>query len=131
MAMLKNVNFMSEERYDSITPADDELYAVNIMLVGFPDYANSISTTEAEYTCPDNGWLYVQMMGISEANTWGYAYINGAEVGCVQSKASRSLGDSSMFIPVLKGDVLTFDGNINTGLTKIFYPFMKTKIQGS
>lgn len=91
--------------------------------IGFPNYAGKISTTAETYTCPDNGWLYVQMIGLREANTWGYAYINGAEVGCVLSRGSRSVGDSSIFIPVLKGDVLTFDGNINTGLTKIFYPF--------
>ena len=88
-----------------------------------PNYSAGISTTSATYTCPNDGWLYVRMLGKSEANTRGYAYINGKEVGVIESKNSRSIGDSSIFIPVSKGDILTFSDNIKTTETKIFYPF--------
>lgn len=95
----------------------------NKKVMAAPDYAKGISTTEETYTCPDDGWLYVVMLGNSEANTEGFAYINGSQVGYIQSKQQRSFGDSSIFIPVSKGDILTFSGNIRAGITKIFYPF--------
>lgn len=129
-ATSKVASFQGVSAFLVPTPAevDDSQRAVNTQwvnkkVISAPDYANGISTTEATYTCPDKGWLYVVMLGNSEANTEGFAYINGAQVGYVQSKQERSLGDSSIFIPVSKGDILTFSGNIKTGLTKIFYPF--------
>lgn len=30
MATLKNINFMSKSKYDSVTPSDEELYAVDV-----------------------------------------------------------------------------------------------------
>lgn len=129
-AISKDANFYNLTNFFVPTPSeeDDSQRAVNTnwvnkKVISAPDYANGISTTEATYTCPDKGWLYVVMLGNSEANTDGFAYINGAQVGYIQSKQERSLGDSSIFIPVSKGDILTFSGNVKTGLTKIFYPF--------
>ena len=36
MANLKNINFMSQDRFESIEQADDELYAVSASGIGFP-----------------------------------------------------------------------------------------------
>ena len=109
---------------DNSTKAASTAYVKNnfSLLTGLPKWNSAISTTASTYTVPSRGWLFVEMAGSSEDSTVGYAYINNKEVGYILSKYGRSVGDSSIFIPVNTGDVLTFSGNINTGLQKIFYP---------
>lgn len=87
-----------------------------------PDYNAGIETTVSTYTAPSKGWLYMQLFGASEANSEGFVYINGKLTGYIQSKASRSGGDSTFFVPMDVGDVMTMGGNINKGKKKIFYP---------
>ena len=109
---------------DNSTKAASTAFVKNnfSLLTGLPKWNSAISTTASTYTVPSRGWLFVEMAGSSEDSTVGYAYINNKEVGYILSRYGRSVGDSSIFIPVNTGDVLTFSGNINTGLQKIFYP---------
>lgn len=70
MANLKNVNLMSQDTFESIEQADDELYAVSASGIGFPSsrYEDlTLGASGTEYTAPANGYFCVSK-GASSSN---------------------------------------------------------------
>lgn len=60
MANLKNINLMSQDTFESIEQADDELYAVSASGIGFPSsrYEDlTLGASGTQYTAPANGYF--------------------------------------------------------------------------
>ena len=60
--MGKKLRFMLQDKFETITEADDELYAVNGSGIGFPSsrYEDLIlGATGTKYTAPANGWFFI------------------------------------------------------------------------
>lgn len=55
MAKLKKVNFMSESKFDSVTPSDDELYFVDLGDIDF--VVESYSNGTNWYRIYRSGWI--------------------------------------------------------------------------
>lgn len=65
---LKNINFMSQSKYDSITPADDELYAVELNVVE----TSAMSKSSDGYVKFSNG-LIIQWGTINTPNRYTFS----------------------------------------------------------
>ena len=108
MANLKNINLMSQGTFESITPVDDELYAVSASGIGFPSSRYEdlrLGASGTTYTAPANGYFYLSK---TTANTNQYIEINnitrgyGTILPCYSSGAN--LRDK---LQVQKGDIVT------------------------
>ena len=69
---LKNVNLLSKEQYNGITPASDELYAISGSGFGFPSnrYEDlTLGASTSTYTAPANGYFYISANGTA-SNNW-------------------------------------------------------------
>lgn len=107
---LKNVNFMSQDKYNSVEPSDEELYAVNS-----DNYINGViadrdnkydytavvtKSTGTEYTAEFTGLLWV--FG-KEGNGTRTITINGASFNwCYHYGSGYSSGEVQ--VPLHKGD---------------------------
>jgi hypothetical protein len=116
MANLKNVNLMSQDTFESITPLDDELYAVQF---GFmPDYSAGIyKAWNTNITAEKDGVIIANAR--SDQQTTLKAIVNGNQLPYNDIATSGVL---SISFAVSKGDVYkVYDAN-GTG-TIVFYPF--------
>jgi hypothetical protein len=99
-----------------------ELATADDNLLGYPNYAAgvAVSAVANKYTMPIDGWVCFH------ANIWESwnAYINGVQIYRCHGSGDDWQG-SAGFMPVSKGDVLTFDGdyaNAQSKWVKVF-PF--------
>ena len=118
MATLKNINFMSQSRFNGLSSvSQDELYAVEYSIM--PNYSAGVSkTTSANtaWTAPSDGWVSVWKQ-VPNTSTNYYVYVNNQVVGYGISIEAQS-GLSTVF-PVSKGDSIKYNINVNSA---IFYP---------
>lgn len=124
MANLKNVNLMSQDTFESITPADDELYAVSASGIGFPSsrYEDLIlGANGAEYTAPANGWVHLRM----NANSGSLAYceLQGVPSGIMSvSNCYTTQHAIEVYIPVTKGSLFkTYYNNATLAFFRFIY----------
>lgn len=104
MANLKNINLMSQDTFESITPADDELYAVSASGIGFPSnrYEDlTLGASGTEYTAPANG--YFNFNKDEAANQYLIMYNVTKKYGSTDFSAG---GQIKMIFPVQKNDVV-------------------------
>jgi hypothetical protein len=87
---LKNVNFMSQSKYDSIEPSDEELYAIETSKFEqsirdgiMPDYNTAVTIPTSSTSAPYNCWVEV---GVTSANKTAKLYINGREIAVGQGR---------------------------------------------
>ena len=104
MVALKNINFMSQERYDSIESSDEELYAVEVNIMTPPDYANKVEITSG-YIAPNNGYIVAHNRS-GDVNL--RLYVEGLELGGAQTAHG---GACAAFATVAKGNTITYTGN--------------------
>lgn len=106
MANLKNVNLMSQDIFENIEQADDELYAVSASGIGFPSsrYEDLVlGASGTQYTAPANGYFYLQMKYVADKaiDIWN----STTNTGCIMSAASSGLSLRAM-TPCRKGDIV-------------------------
>lgn len=79
MANLKNVNLMSQDIFESITPSDDELYAVSASGIGFPSNKSEdliVGVSGTTYIAPANGYFRANVNTGDSVMLYG-ALLNG------------------------------------------------------
>ena len=125
MANLKNVNLMSQDTFESIEQADDELYAVSASGIGFPSsrYEDlTLGASGTEYTAPANGRFfiyknaggtnqYVTLTNTSCANMQTHFWVPISGAGCAN------------YIEARKGDVvkITYTASGATNYFRFIY----------
>ena len=112
--MGKKLRFMSQNKFETITEADDELYAVNGSGIGFPSsrYENLIlGASGTEYTAPANGWFDLR----KGASSGQYIKLIGKVESCVNSSGQVICA----FLPIRKGQKVKVDYTA-TGTTHTF-----------
>ena len=119
MANLKNVNLMSQDMFESIEQADDELYAVQF---GFmPDYEAIIDITSAEtYTFPADGIFFMYSTGgfIAYGSNRFDSGFQGYTYGCFGNSNTAT----AVEYKVSKGETIT--RKVANGSYKaFFFPF--------
>lgn len=126
MGNLKNVNFMSYDKWQTIEKSDDELYNVNIdglppsfftelNAVKMPDYKSGITlTNDVEYTAETSGYLHIRYYFGSSTVTRN-VIINGYTF----TSYHRNYNNDNIWMPIKKGDVYTLVGDFQSAE---FYP---------
>lgn len=118
MATLKNINFMSQSRFNALgSLSQEELYAVEFSIM--PNYSAGVSKTTAAnttWTAPSDGWVSVWKQ-VPNKSTQYFVYVNN-QVVCMGISIEAQSGMSAVF-PVSKGDSIKYNIDINSA---IFYP---------
>ena len=107
MANLKNINFMSQDLFENIEQADDELYAVRASGIGFPSsrYEDLVlGASGTQYTAPANGYFAISKMTASLNQFFQFQNISKKFLLIFQPYSSGS-GINFIF-PVQKGDIV-------------------------
>jgi hypothetical protein len=120
MANLKNINLMSQDTFESIEQADDELYAVSGSGIGFPSsrYDDlTLGASGTEYTAPANGWF----MYAGSINTAGR--IEMASTAQRDSRYAASGVWTNAVLQIRKGQKmkLHYDGVFSINLFRFVY----------
>lgn len=116
MANLKNINFMSQSKFNTLTEtADDELYAVSQSVVGMPDYSAGVDkNANVTHTAEEDGFVFWQALNTLQ----GTFYVNNVLYGLALGADNKWADSNSIMIPVSKGDTYNCTG----ASTFIFYP---------
>lgn len=117
--MGKKLRFMLQDKFETITEADDELYAVNGSGIGFPSsrYEDLIlGASGTEYTAPANGYFYLNK---ASGSTNQYIEFNNTDRAYSTILHAYASGASlRLLLPVQKDDVAslwyTASGTTNT-----------------
>lgn len=103
--MGKKLRYMSQNKFETITEADDEFYAVSGSGIGFPSsrYEDlTLGASDTEYTAPANGYFF-----LSKATGSNYAIV--AMTNMTKDYMIRKQNyntDLDMLFSVQKGDVV-------------------------
>lgn len=103
MANLKNINLMSQDIFENITPVDDELYAVSASGVGFPSsrYEDlTLGATNTTYTAPANGYFAYTQVDVSNVILYNVSKGYGITITGASGYAPYAT------LQVYKGDVV-------------------------
>lgn len=101
--MGKKLRFMSQDKFETISETDDELYAVNGSGIGFPSsrYEDLIlGASGTTYTAPANGYAYVNKESTASGQ---YVNIYDGTVASHRNISSASGQPILVIAPVLKG----------------------------
>lgn len=138
---LKNINFMTEAQYESITPTDEELYAVKFILsltslsdvdsTGLTndcvlryDSVNQKWVVSGKYFAPPDFSAGVSMTvgAAAPSRGWFYARTYGGAVsvnGATVAQNGESYDNPTVFAPVDAGETISLTGS-NRSI--VFYP---------
>ena len=116
MTNLKNVNFMSQSKFDTLTKtADDELYAVSQSVAGMPDYSAGVSVTSGG-TVPFDG--YIKLLG--NTNTNPSLFLDGViAIGGYGGQGNNFCGSAMCY----KGQKITTNVPVGSIKSITCYPF--------
>ena len=104
--MGKKLRFMSQDKFETITEADDELYAVNGSGIGFPSsrYEDLIlGANGTEYVAPANGYFLI------DKATTGNQHVNFENITRNFRITNQPYGTGvtiGILLPAQKGDIV-------------------------
>lgn len=119
MANLKNINLMSQDTFESIETADDELYAVSASGIGFPSnrYEDLVlGANVSTYTAPANGYFMLEKVANSAGQMLSMGVPNCQRYSVYAHASGNVL---SITLPVKKGQGIYVSYSVS-GTTKLF-----------
>lgn len=102
--MGKKLRFMLQDKFETITEADDELYAVNGSGIGFPSSRHEdliLGASGTNYTAPANGYFDLR----KGASSGQYIKLISTVESCINSSGQVI----SAFLPIKKGAKVQVD----------------------
>ena len=108
---LKNINMLSEDKYDSVeAPSMDELYAVSGSGTGFPSnkYIElTLGASGSEYEAPANGYFYIDKL-TSGSNQKIY-FLNTTKAYGITAVPNPSAAIIRLPLKAQKGDIVKIE----------------------
>jgi hypothetical protein len=127
MANLKNINFMSQSKFDEVETYDDEIYAVDYKQQReIPDYtAGTKITATGNYTAPSDGVLIASTASPNLDGSREDLIITIDNIKFLLSPGTSGEDNrhlSQAYLPLTKGKGYSVSALYNTNL--YFFPFI-------
>ena len=126
MGKLRNVNFMSYDKWESLSKSEDSLDNVNVESLPkefftrlnsakIPDYTSGFSlTNDIEYTASHSGYMHIRYQ-VGDSSATRNVVINGFTF----TSYHTNYNEDNIWMPIKKGDVYKLVG---TFISAEFFP---------